>query len=303
MKILLTGGFGYLGKRFIEKFSNSYDFVIYAKKDSAVKHGKYGFPDNVVVEEGSVEDEKIVHVIKNHKPEVVIHLAAITGLARCEENPSETFKINVFGTHNVVKSCIESGSRLIFASSFEVYGKTQKYESDEDDTLNPVNTYAITKMLGEEIVKLAGRNHDLNYTILRISNVYGPGYSRGINTMIKRSIKEKTISVNGVNRFRNFLYVDDAVQLINLVINDKRTTKDVFNIGSTDTLILKELAEKILHLLKLDVRIECRPELKIEANYRPNLKKLMSLGYAAKTPLDEGLEKTIKWQLEKDHGI
>ncbi len=296
MKILLVGGLGFIGRRFIQKFSNNYELAIYAKKDT-IHDINREFLRDITIEEGLVEEEKLCNFVKKYRPDVVVHLAAMTGLKRCQENPDKTFQTNVYGTFNVIKSCLEVGSRLVFASSFEAYGRTEKYESEESDILNPTNTYAITKMLGEELVKHANRLNDLDYVILRISNVYGPDYNRGINAMLKSAIEENKISIHGVNRFRNFLYIDDAVEMLDLIIRDKRSSNQIFNIGSENTFTLKEIAEKISTRFKHSIRLEDLPEINLESNYRPSLKKAASFGYSAKTSFDEGLENTIRWYL------
>jgi len=297
MKILLVGGLGFIGRRFIQKFSSKYELVVYVKRET-ISRSREKFLGNITIEKGSINEEKIFDVVKKHKPDVVVHLAAMTGLKLCEENPDKTFQVNVNGTFNVIKSCVEAGTKLLFASSFEAYGTTEKYESEEDDILNPVNTYAITKMLGEELVKHANRIYNLEYVILRISNVYGPDYYRGINAMINNAIEKNKISIHGVNRFRNFLHVDDAVEMIDLIINDKRSSNQIFNIGSKDTLTLEEIAHKISPHFKADIEFEYLPEINLESNYRPNLKKSTLFGYLAQISFSEGLENTINWHLE-----
>ena len=299
MKILLVGGLGFIGKKFIQKFSKKYEFSIYTNKNSISNVSK-DLLKNVTLVEGSIEEEKkLLCFIKEVNPEIVIHLAAMTGLKKCQENPKKTFETNVNGTFNVIKSCVDTNSKLIFASSFEVYGKTDKFERGEEDVLNPINTYSLTKMLGEELVKQAHKIHKLDYTILRISNVYGPGYKRGISAMIKTGINEKKIYINDRMRFKNFIYVDDVIDLLDTIINDSNSTNQIFNIGSKDTLNLEEIAKKISAHLKLDIEFEFLPGNELETDYRPSLKKLNCFGYHAKISFDKGLLNTIKWQLDK----
>lgn len=297
-KIAIIGGFGYIGKRFIQKFSKKYELFIYANKNSISNENKE-FLDNITLFDGSIEEkERLFHFMKKANPEIVLHLAALTGLKKCQENPKKTFNVNVKGTLNVIRSCIETDSKLVFASSFEVYGKTDKYEREEEDVLNPVNTYSFTKMLGEELIKHAHIKNNLNYTILRISNVYGPNYKRGINGMIKSAINEKRIYINDPKRFKNFIYIDDVVELLNAIINNNNSTNQIFNIGSKDTLSLKKIAEKISTNLKSNIEIKSLPGNKLETDYRPSLKKLNSFGYYTKISFDEGLANTIKWHVD-----
>ena len=300
MKILLVGGLGFIGKNFIQKFSKKYEFSIYANKNSTSNVSEV-LLQNVTLMEGLIEEEqKLLSFIKEVNPEIVIHLAAMTGLKKCQENPKKTFETNVNGTYNVIKACIEINSKLIFASSFEVYGKTNKFERQEDDVLNPVNTYSLTKMLGEELVKHAHRIQKLDYTILRISNVYGPDYQRGINTMIKTGMNEKKIYINDPKRFKNFIHVNDVIDLLDAIINDKNSTNEIFNIGSMDTLNLEEISNKISTYLQSDIKFEFLPGNELETDYRPSLKKLNNFGYSAKISFDKGLFDTIKWQLANE---
>lgn len=297
MKIVLIGGLGYIGKRFIQEFSKKYELFIYANKNSVSNTSK-DFLEGITVIEGSVEEEEnISHFIKEINPKIVLHLAAMTGLKKCQENPEKTFGVNVNGTFNVIKSCIETNSKLVFASSFEVYGKTSKDEREEEDILYPVNIYSLTKMLGEELIKHAHKIHKLDYTILRISNVYGPEYKRGINGMIKSAIAEKKIYINDRKRFKNFIYIDDVVELLNMVISNNNSSNQIFNVGSKDTLNLEKIAKKISTYLNSNIEFEFLPGNKLETDYKPSLKKLNSFGYIAKTSFDEGLANTIEWHI------
>ena len=187
MKIFLVGGLGFIGGRFLKKFSNTHELIVFTKTKN-IASNKNRLP--VLIEKGLIEDKQIITKIKKHKPDVVVHLAALTGLVKCEKYNYSTFQINVLGTFNVVKACLESGAKLIFISSREVYGETMNNESKEDDPLKPKNVYGVTKMLGEFLVKNAGQNYNLDYTILRLTNVYGPeGNERGVNSIIKNAIK------------------------------------------------------------------------------------------------------------------
>ncbi len=297
MKVLLVGGLGFIGKRFIKKNSEINDLVIYARHENVLKTNPDEKLKNVIIEEGDVENKKIFDVILKHKPDVVIHLAALTGLMKCYENPDQAFKINVYGTFNVINACIKTGSKLIFTSSREVYGETLNYSSAEDDPLLPNNTYGITKMLGEILIKQEGMTHNLEYTILRRTNVYGPhGQQYGPQVIIKKAVKENKMQILGGDQLLNYVYVDDVVEMINLALDDKRTSRQVFNVGSKDTISIREFAEKVIQIMGRKVEIQYLPMRETEtSNFRPNLAKINSLGFETKTTLESGLRKTIDW--------
>ena len=252
----------------------------------------------VIIEEGRIEDENIENVILKYNPDVIINLAALTGLAKCHDEPETAFRINVYGTYNLIKACKKIKTKLIFISSREVYGETIKQESSEDDELVPNNTYGITKMLGEILVKQAGFLHNLDYTILRLTNVYGPeGDNYGAQKIIKKALKENKIQILGGTQRLNFIFVDDVVDLINIVLENKKSSNQIFNVGSQDTLNIKDFVAKVTKIIGGDIKIENLPMRKTETtNFLPNLKKAKELlGFNAKTSLDSGLKKTIEW--------
>jgi len=298
VKVFLVGGLGFIGRRFIRKFANEHQLIVYAKKNSITKFRDDIDFTKVIIEEGGIEDENIENVILKYNPDVIINLAALTGLAKCHDEPETAFRINVYGTYNLIKACKKIKTKLIFISSREVYGETIKQESSEDDELVPNNTYGITKMLGEILVKQAGFLHNLDYTILRLTNVYGPeGDNYGAQKIIKKALKENKIQILGGTQRLNFIFVDDVVDLINIVLENKKSSNQIFNVGSQDTLNIKDFVAKVTKIIGGDIKIENLPMRKTETtNFLPNLKKAKELlGFNVKTSLDSGLKKTIEW--------
>ncbi len=298
VKVLLVGGLGFIGRRFVRKFSEIHQLVIYATHENVLKASKTLDRKKVIIEEGGVEDTRISEIVLKHKPHVIIHLAALTGLKKCHEDPKRAFITNVYGTFNVVNACASVGAKIIFISSREVYGETLYKETIEDSPLLPNNTYGITKMIGEQIVRLAGQKYNLDYTILRLTNVYGPeGDQYGAQVIIKNALMNNRIQILGGGQRLNFVYVDDVVDLINLVTSDNRSSKEIFNVGSKDTLTIEEFACKVIELLGEKIQIDYLPMRETEtSNFEPSLKKIEeALGYLPKTSLKDGLQKTIEW--------
>jgi UDP-glucose 4-epimerase len=300
MRVLLVGGLGFIGRRFIRKFSDTYDIVVFATSMDISNYKQLINETKIKAEQGFVEDQNLVEIITRNKPDVVIHLAALTGLKKCHENPSDAFRINVYGTFNVVSSCMKSQSKLIFISSREVYGETLHNESKEDDPPLPKNVYGITKMLGEILIQKEGSKNNLDYTILRLTNVYGPeGDQYGAQVIIRDAMKSKKVKLLGGEQRLNFVYVDDVVDIINQVITDKRSSKQVFNVGSTDTLAMQDFVSEVSKVLKTEFEIEHLPMRETETiNFKPSLNKLKNvLGFSVKTSIGEGIQKTIQWYM------
>ena len=296
MKVLLTGGLGFIGRSFIENFQNFHDLVIFTTENSIKKFNPTEI-SKVTVETGSIEDNSFQKIMLKHKPEVVIHLAAKSGLKNCEENPDSAFNCNVFGTYNVIKTCAEINSKLIFISSREVYGETINESTKEDDPLLPNNIYGITKMLAERLIINTSQKYNVNYIILRLTNLFGPGvYERGVNRIIKMAVKDKKIQIYGGEQAINIVYVDDVVELINLILCEKCSWNEIFNVGSNNTLKIKKFVDEVKKLVD-DVDIEYLPTRNIENFiFNPNLEKIQrEMKFTTKTSLIDGIQKTIKW--------
>jgi len=290
MKIFLVGGFGFIGKRLIQNLYQTHELIIFSKEHV------HKLP-SVIIEKGNIQDLEIYESIKHHNPDVVIHLAALSGLKKCQDDPFSAFTTNVFGTYNVAKACLETKSKLIFCSSREVYGETLNTESKEDDLPSPNNVYGITKLLGETIVKHMSQNDDLDYTILRLSNVYGPdNRGEGVNKMIKNALEEKKITINGGKQLMNLIYVDDVVYFLTLVLKNKKSSQQIFNVGSLDNVTIQFFAEKVKSLVN-ELTFEYLEQPKIETLYfKPSMEKSKRiLGFFPKTNLIDGIKKTMDW--------
>lgn len=288
MKILLVGGEGYIGSSFVKKFNDEFDLVIISSKKKSKKIAK--------TEYVSVTEEKIVEKIKKIDPDVVIHLAGFSGLKKCESEPEKAFEINVKGTLNVVKGCLKSDAKLIFISTREVYGETIDKRSKEGDILKPKNIYGKTKLEAEKIIQNAGIYSKLNYIILRLTNVYGPGSDSGINHIIKNSVEDRKIQLNGGQQILNFIFIEDVIELIRLVILDCNLSREIINIGSKESISLKKFVEILLSLLddKIDIEIKDLPYFE-SLIFCPDIQKQQKiLKYTLKNSLQEGIVKTIK---------
>jgi len=299
MKVFLVGGLGFIGRRFIGRFSGTHDLVVYAKKEGVDERSRdFCRGRNVVLEWGSVGDQRLAEAVTRHKPAVVIHLAALTGLEKCNNDPSAAFMTNVFGTHNVVDACVRASSRMVFTSSREVYGTTRGTESGEDDPLRPNNVYGTTKVLGETLVKQSGLTDDLDYTILRLTNVYGPGGDRyGIQTIIKRAISAGEMQIWGGRQRMNLVFVDDVVDLLGTVLEGGRSSGQTFNVGSHDNLSFEDLVARLSGIMGGGHKVTRLPPRYGETmNFVPDLRKAREiLGFDAKTRIGEGLKMTVEW--------
>ena len=297
VKVFLNGGLGFIGIRFIRKYFQEHEIIVYARKKDRQILDKSDVLKNITVEYGSVEDSSLGIALEKHKPEVVIHLAALTGLKKCHDNPQLAFETNVYGTYNLLKNC-QQGTKIIFISSREVYGETLNSKSKETDTTKPNNVYGITKLLAEQLVQLESQKNNLDYTILRLTNVYGPeGDQYGAQVIIKDVLRARKVRIMGGSQRLNFVYVDDVVELIGKTLTDSSSSKQIFNVGSDDTITIKEFAQQVIKMQDKDISIEYLPMRNTEtSNFDPSLEKLfLIMGFVPKTSLSQGLKNTIGW--------
>jgi len=301
---MLIGGLGFIGRNLIKKINHFFDLIIIDQPKITSSNTDFIKQYGLMIEKCDITDQvELNRIISKHDPKSVVHLAALTGITKCETNPLTSFMINVFGTYNVVMGCISNNIELIFMSSREVYGETISEQSQEHDPLKPNNVYGITKMLGEKLIEWAGSRYNLKYTILRLTNVYGPeGDQYNIQAILKQLRTKGEIQIFGGNQKLNLVYVEDVAETIKRCLNNPLSSKQIINVGSEINLSVEEIILKLVSILGVNTRIVHLHMRKSETvNFKPSLEKLEELlGYIPKTSFDEGLRKTIDWY-ERNH--
>jgi nucleoside-diphosphate-sugar epimerase len=257
-KILITGGGGILGRILVQEMQKlEYELVVLERK--VHKKVSNHLPCDIT---NLDEVKKIIHM---HNPDIIIHLAGITGNAECEEKVHKAIFTNIMGTHNLLKACIKNKPKIIFASSREVYAETKEILK-ESSLLDPKNINGITKMFSEILIRDFHVKYKIPFVILRFSNFIGEANEkRGISIMIKNAIQENKITMYGGNQEIDLLYYNDAV---NAIIKSVEYNKsEIFNIGTGKSITLKKVITKIETQLEKDVEISVRPIREFESIY------------------------------------
>jgi nucleoside-diphosphate-sugar epimerase len=295
MRVLITGGNGFIGRHLAESLLKSgKEVAIYGKHDPANIENT-----RVSLFGGDITDkETLLKSVLKYNPTEIVHMAALTGISRCSIVPQQAFNVNVYGTFNVVMAAMKTNSRLIFASSREVYGETVGEVTTEDTPLLPNNVYGLTKFFGEKIVTWSESKCELDNTILRFTNVYGPrGDNYGVQKIIKKALQGEKIQVLGGNQIINPVYVDDVVRAISMALENKLAKKEIFNVGSHDNVRLSDLIHKIIENVGGEIETQNMPYRETETMlFRPDLDKINRiLGWTPQVDLDKGLLRTIEW--------
>ena len=262
MKILITGGMGFIGLHLVDYLLKKGNKIIVLDNFSNSNKNliKKIQNKNLRIIEGDVRKiDDIVNSMKNQ--EIVIHLAAKISVNESIENPNETFDVNVNGTKNVLKACKKNNiKKLIVASSAAVYGEnTSQSKLKEISKTNPISPYGESKLLMEnEINKFQIKNSNLKCIILRFFNIFGKGqsseYAGVITKFIEKISTNESIEIFGDGlQERDFISVDDVIESILNAI--KNGTGGTYNIGSGKTTTINDLAKVIISISKKNIKI------------------------------------------------
>jgi len=198
LKILVTGGSGFIGKALIERLKKEGHEV-----------------ENFDLSEGKdLRNLKQVERAVKGK-DVVFHLAAIADLNVSREKPKENMDINVLGTMNVAEACWRHKTLLFYTSTCCVYGNQPKHPVDEETLPRPTEIYACSKLAGEYVILGYAKTCGLQYNIARIATTYGPGMRPALAVYIffDRALKNKPIPIHGTGKqTRTLTYIDDIVE-------------------------------------------------------------------------------------------
>jgi len=240
---------------------------------------------------------ELTKAFESAKPNVVYHLAAVTGVTASYEQEELCLKTNVLGTYNVAKAATTTGvSKMIFASSREVYGETKGRSTREDAEPRPNNLYGLTKLMGEEIVKWHCVTAGCSYVILRITNVYGPGGEKyGIHKILRTIANDKPVTIMGGEQLVNFVYVSDLINALVKALANPRANNSVFNIAGPDTVTIEDAIVSICRLTGKKVPMNRVPMRPTETTrFIPNISKAKKvLGWTPEVNFADGIRRIL----------
>ena len=239
-KIIITGGFGFIGKALIDKLYNKNIEIIVLEHPSAKK--PLSFPENIQIIRCDITDKKEIENIKLNNIDAMVHLAAQSSGPKSFDIPYVDINLNIIGTLNMIKLCIENSiNRILFASSFVVYGNSIDNNSNpikEESACNPNSIYANSKLYCENLLRCYAEPHGISWNSLRMFNVYGPGQDitkpdQGVvGIFLNMMLKSNEIVVKGsLDRFRDLIFIDDVIDAWILVMESCHVNRS-FNIGT-----------------------------------------------------------------------
>ena len=320
MKIIITGGAGFIGGNFVHYMLNKYpndqficlDLLTYAGNLATIE--QVMDKDNFKFIKGDIADRKLVYeIFESENPDIIVNFAAESHVDRSIENPEVFLKTNVIGTSVMLDACRKYGiTRYHQVSTDEVYGDLPLDRPDlfftEETPIHTSSPYSASKASADLLVQAYHRTFDVPITISRCSNNYGPYHypEKLIPLMIKNALEDKSLPVYGKGEnVRDWLYVEDHCVAIDLIIRNGKVG-EVYNIGGHNEktnlevvkIILKELNKPeslityVADRLGHDLRYAIDPtKMQQQLNWKPT------------TTFEEGIKKTIKWYLENQKWV
>lgn len=312
MRILVTGGTGFIGRHLIESLNKEeHEITIYAIDPIQI--------ENVNIIIGDIRDEtNLKETFEKVRPELVFHLAAIVSYSAPKEL---MYSVNVEGTKNVVDKCLKYESKMVFTSSVSVIGRFEGI-ANEDTPCKPFTTYGKTKLEAEKIVVKAYQENGLPISIIRPAPAYGEG-SPQYRVLIPSIAKGKLPIIGSGETTTHQIYVKNLIDALLLLAYEKKAEGEIFIAADEETITLKELYYFILDYLGIKREIKHvpvflakmaalfseikarltgkRPKISREfletilAHRHYDISKIKNLGYKPKYTLKEGMSRTIEW--------
>ena len=310
-RVVVTGGCGFIGSHLVERLIAQGDEV-------TVFDGVPPPADQVLAREharfvaGDIRDTARLAEVIRAGVDVVYHLAAVVGVDQYLARPLDVIDINFTGTRNVLDLATVAGTRVVVASTSEVFGKNPAvpWKEDDDRVLGPTTadrwTYSSSKALSEHLTFAFVRQHGLAATVVRYFNAYGPRQRPAY--VVSRTVHR---ALNGLapvvydqgQQTRSFTYIADAIDGTLLASANPAAVGDVFNIGNMQETTVGEAINMIAKLTGFDeAAVPVDTAEKLGPAYQDlfrripdNAKAREKLGWSCDTSLEQGLAKTIEW--------
>jgi UDP-glucuronate 4-epimerase len=310
MKILVTGGAGFIGSHLIERLLDRGDSITVVDdfndfyNPTIKRNNVRGFADKVRLAEGDICSD-LRPVFAAQRFDTIIHLAARAGVRPSLEQPLLYTRVNIVGTQNLLELAHEFGVRkFVFASSSSVYGVNQKVPFSEDDPIfKPISPYAATKLAGEALCHVYHHLYGMDVVCLRFFTVYGPRQrpDLAIRKFTEAILAGKPIDLYGDGSARrDYTYIDDILQGV-LACLDRNFGYEVINLGESRTVELRELVQLIEKATGKKALIRSLPTQPgdVPITYADISKAKRLLGYQPKIAIEAGIEKFVDWYVRQ----
>jgi UDP-glucose 4-epimerase len=305
MKILVTGGAGFVGSHLCDRYTKKGDTIICL--DNFMNGNLINIRHllnyrNFKLINGDVRDYDLLEKIMRDV-DAVYHLAAQIHVDRSIIEPKLTYEINVLGTLNILEIArIYDVEKIIHASTSEVYGSSQYAPMNENHPLDASHPYGASKIAADRMCLAYIKTYGMNICIMRPFNLYGPhqkdsGYGGAISIFIKRVLNNMPPIIFGDGtQSRDYTYIDDIVEAYDIILNYKHVLTEPINFGTGKEISINQLASEIINIFGKDiepVHVDARPgEVQ---RLIADISKAKKIGWEPRYSIHQGLEKLVDW--------
>jgi len=306
MKVLVTGGLGFIGSNFIDHVLKNHteitsilnidrcDYCARVHNVSQPGDTRYTY-----IQADITNMSKMKRLFHEFKPDVVVHFAAQSHVDTSFENAGQYIHDNIIGTYTILECVKETGTRLVHISTDEVYGEVDLNETSHPVTsvLNPTNPYSATKAGAELLVKAYGHSFGIPYVITRGNNVFGPKQypEKVIPAFVTRILAGEPCMVHGEGYSRrNFIYVDDVSRAVMTVIQHGVNAM-VYNIGTRNEYSVNEIFEMLRTIIGTGSKKHVGDRPHNDKRYAVDSSALHGLGWKEEADFESVLVKTVEW--------
>jgi len=265
VKYIVTGGAGFIGSNIVKKLASRGDSVtVIDNLNTGKEKNLESVRDKITFLNDSILNVDLLEK-ETKNIDGVFHQAALASVQDSFSKPDEYQNVNVNGTENILKLAEKNNFKVVYASSSSVYGNPERIPIKEEDSKNPINPYAETKLQKEELAKKYSKM-GVKVIGLRYFNVFGKGQSKEyagvLKLFLERIRDELPPKINGDGtQFRDFVYVEDVANA-NIMSMDSEVNYEFFNVGTNTSITILDLAKTIIEFSELNIEPIFGPALK-----------------------------------------
>ena len=305
MKIMITGGAGFIGSHLCEEFAAKNEVIVVTRNTTTLDRISH-LLNKITLEKADVTNyDEIGKIIEKHSPDVIIHLAGETSHSKSFENPLYDLDVNTKSTLYILEKLkqLKLKCRFILGSTFIVIGKPQELPVTEQSICNPTTIYGANRLASEVYCKIYHNVYDLDTITFRITNSFGPREQyipskNAINFLIHKAFKKETIPIfDKGNFFKDVVYVSDVVSAIRTIM-EKGKSGELYWISSGNKIWFYDLGRWLEELTGAKVQYVESPQYTKKTdvgNFVVDNSKLRSLGWNIQTSVKDGIKKTLEY--------
>jgi UDP-glucose 4-epimerase len=306
LKLLITGGLGFVGSHLVDSLvKKNHKIMILTKTLSKKKNIKKSAKKVQIEKIDLTNFQQLGKIIEKFKPDVIIHLAGNASHSKSFENPLKDIDSNAKTTLFMLEKIrkLNTQCKFILGSTFIVIGKPKKLPVNENTPCNPTTIYGTNRLSSEYFCKIYHEVYGLHTNIFRITNSYGPREQiipkkNAVNFLIYKSFKKEEISIYNQGKFfRDFIYIDDVISGINIILK-KGKSGELYWISSGKRTWFYEFGDILEKTTGCKVKYSETPVYtkKVDVgNFVVSNSKLRKLGWSPKISVDVGVKKTLKF--------